>query len=73
MNSFEAFDLIIWGVVLFCAALYLIGTLLDRNKKKQYGSGVKKQFGTDFSDSSGGIYFGDGFKSFGGKFTGGFH
>ena len=73
MNSGEALNLIMWGVVLFILALFLIGELLDKKKKKQYGSGIRNQFGSDFKDSSGGIYYGDGFKAIGGTFSGGFH
>jgi len=70
MNLGEVFNVIMWVVVLFILSLFLIGELLDRGKEKQYGSGVRNQFGSDFKDS---LCYGDGFKAIGGTFSGGFH
>ena len=62
----ETFNIIIWIIILLGLTLFLIGRIL--NRRSQYYSHSVEDFGGNFKDSSGGIYFGDGFRGVGGRY-----
>ena len=62
----ETFNLIAWIIILFGLTIALIGRILNRRRRKYSHSG--EDFGGDFKESSGGIYFGDSFRGIGGKY-----
>jgi hypothetical protein len=57
----KAIDLIFWIIIGLFLFILLLDKFLDQNRKKSY-SRFPDEFGEGFSGSSGGIYFGDGFK-----------
>ena len=62
----ETFNTIAGIIILFGLALALIGRILNRRSRNYSCSG--NDFGGNFKDSSGGIYFGDGFRGIGGRY-----
>ena len=62
----ETFNMIFWIIILVGLTIFFSGKILDR--RKRYYSHSIEDFGGNFKDSSGGIYFGDGFRCVGGKY-----
>ena len=57
----NAIELIFGGFIVLFVFLFLLDNILDGRRKKSY-SRFQDDFGEDFTGSSGGVPFGDGFK-----------
>lgn len=62
----ETFNLIVWIIILFGLIIALIERISNRRSRNYSCFG--DDFGGDFKQSSGGIYYGDGFKGIKGTF-----